>query len=101
MQKLIVGLVALGAFMALRPAVKRRMAQKMREHCGQMMAQFAGPSEAAGQKDLGPETMRRKMREHCEQMAAKRKENMEQFGVRGEEAGVREHSEPTAAAVGA
>ena len=77
MKKLIVGLVALGAFMALRPAVKRRMAQKMREHCGQMMAQFAGPSEAAGQKDLGPETMRRKMREHCEQMAAQHKEQSE------------------------
>jgi len=77
MRKLIVGLAAVGAVMALRPVVKRRMVQKMREHCEQMMGQFAGRSEATGQEATGPRAMREKMREHCEQIApqhAKRSE---------------------------
>jgi hypothetical protein len=54
MKTAIVGLVAVGAAIALRPVV-RRLGQKMREHCERMAAQF------------GP---RGTMREHCEQMAA-------------------------------
>jgi hypothetical protein len=54
MKKAIVGLAALGAIIALRPAA-RRMEQKMREHCAQMAAQckqmaaqVGGRGEAAG-----------------------------------------------------
>ena len=64
MKKLIVGALALGAVMALRPAVKRRMVEKMRAHCKQMMAQFAG----------GDEVTRQEMHEHCAQMAEQHKE---------------------------
>ena len=72
MKKLIVGLLAVGVVMALRPAVKRRMVQKMQEHCKAMMAQFAGRAEATG-----PEAMDQQMREHCEQMAAQHEEHRE------------------------
>jgi hypothetical protein len=65
MKKVIVGLAAAGAVVALRPVLKRRMVQKMRDHCGQMMAQFQGRGEA-----MDRETMAHKMREHCEQLAA-------------------------------
>jgi len=54
MKKAIVGFVAVGAIVGLRP-VARRMSQKMREHCAQMAAQckqmteqFGGGSEAVG-----------------------------------------------------
>ena len=56
MKKAIVGLLALGAAIALRPMV-RRVGQKMREQCERMAAQFGGE-------------MGQRMREHCEQMAA-------------------------------
>ena len=69
MKNLIVGLVAVGAVMALRPVVKRHMVQ-MREHCKQMMS--GGRSEA-----MSHEAMRQKMREHCEQMAAEHEEKSE------------------------
>ena len=39
MKKLIVGVLAVGAVLALRPALRRQMAQRMREHCTQMAAQ--------------------------------------------------------------
>jgi uncharacterized membrane protein YccC len=65
MKKVIVGLAAAGAVIALRPVLKRRMVQKMRDHCEQMMAQFQGRGEA-----MDRETMAHNMREHCEQMAA-------------------------------
>ena len=77
MKKLIVGLVAVGAAMALRPALKRRMVQKMQQHCQQMMAQFAGRRETPGDEAMGPDAMRQKMREHCEQMAAQHEERSE------------------------
>jgi hypothetical protein len=48
MKKLIVGLVSVGAVMALLPVVERRMGHKMREHCEQMMAQFGGRGEPVG-----------------------------------------------------
>ena len=41
-----------------------------------------------------------KVREHCEQMAAKCKQMMAQSGADPEAAGMREHSEATAAQVG-
>jgi hypothetical protein len=94
MKKLIVGLVAVAAVLALRP-VGKRMAQKMREHCEQMagkcqqkMAQFGGGGKEAG------------MREHCEQMAAQHKEKMERFGIGDQETPAPEHSEATAPEVG-
>ena len=39
MKKAVIGLAAVGAVIALRPFVKRRMVRKMREHCRQMAAQ--------------------------------------------------------------
>jgi hypothetical protein len=39
MKKGIVGFVALGVIIALRP-LARRMGQKMREHCAQMAVQY-------------------------------------------------------------
>ena len=70
MKKLIIGLVAFGAVAALRPVLKRRMLQKMGEHCKQMMGQFAAAGETTGNEPIGPEAMRQKMREHCEQMSS-------------------------------
>jgi pyruvate/2-oxoglutarate/acetoin dehydrogenase E1 component len=77
MKKLIIGALAVGAVLALRPAVKRRMVQKMQQHCKQMMAQFAGRRETTGDEAMGPEAVRQKMREHCEQMAAQHEERSE------------------------
>ena len=57
---------------ALRPVVKRRMVEKMRARCKQMMAQFAAGDEATGQ-----EAMHQKMREHCGQMAAHHEQRKE------------------------
>lgn len=76
MKKLIIGLLAVGAAMALRPVVKRRVVQTMQQRCKQMMAQFAGRRETTGDEP-GPEAMRRKMREHCEQMAGQHEEPSE------------------------
>ena len=81
MKKVIVGLVAVGAVMALRPVVKRHMVQKMHEHCKQMMGQFAGHSETTGREAMDREAMRHKMREHCEQMAAQREGHAEPIGT--------------------
>lgn len=65
MKKALIGLVALGAVIALRPLVKRRMVEKMRDHCQQMVAHCqemmagaaGGRAKAAG----------REMPEPCEQ----------------------------------
>ena len=65
MRKVILGLAAAGAVVALRPVVKRRMVQKMREHCERMWRHSRGHGEA-----MGREAMPQKMRGHCEQMAA-------------------------------
>lgn len=76
MKKLILGLAAVGALVALRPVIKRRMVQKMREHCKQMAAHckemMGGHGEATGR-----EAMPQKMREHCEEMAAQHDERTE------------------------
>lgn len=80
MKKAIAGvtaLAALAAMVALGPVVKRRMVQKMRDHCKQMMAQFARDSEMAGQEAMDPEAMRHETHEHCEQMAAQHEERTE------------------------
>lgn len=54
MKKVIIGLLAVGAVMGLRP-VARRMGHRMSEHCGQMAAhckqmaaQCGGRGEAVG-----------------------------------------------------
>jgi len=38
MKKLIIGMLAVGAALALRPVVNGRVVPKMREHCKQKMA---------------------------------------------------------------
>ena len=38
MKKLILGLAAAGAVVALRPVIKRRVVQKMQAHCKEMAA---------------------------------------------------------------
>ena len=81
MKKLIIGVLAVGAALALRPVVKRRMVQKMREHCKQMMSQFAGSSETTAHETMGPEAMPRKMREHCEQIGVRHEERKEPVGT--------------------
>jgi hypothetical protein len=45
MKKAIVGLVAVGAILGLRP-LTRRLGHMMREHCEQMVAQCRGRGEA-------------------------------------------------------
>ena len=65
MKKAIVGLVALGAVIALWPAA-RSMGHKMGEHCGRMAAtckQMMTAQPGSRDEAVG-------MREHCEQMAA-------------------------------
>ena len=72
MKKLIGGLLAVGIVLALRPLLKRRMVEKMREHCKQMMGQFA-----EGGETMSHEAMCRQMREHCEPMTSHRAEHRE------------------------
>jgi hypothetical protein len=67
--------VALGAVVALRPVVKRRMVRKMR--CKQMMGQLIGGSETTADAAMGPEAMPPKMREHCKQTAAQHEQRRE------------------------
>jgi hypothetical protein len=81
MKKLIIGMLAVGAALALRPVVKGRVAPKMREHCKQMMAQFAGSSEPAAHETMGPDAMPQKMREHCMQVAAHHEGRKEPVGT--------------------
>ena len=45
MRKALVGVVAVGALFALRQVVGR-VGRRMRQHCEQMMAQFAGREKA-------------------------------------------------------
>jgi hypothetical protein len=82
MKKLILGLVAIGAVIALRPVVKRRMVQKMGEHCKQMAARCKQMMAAQG-GDRGEAAGRP---EHCKEM-------MGHFEARGE---TREPAEPVA-----
>lgn len=80
MKKLIVGLIVIGAILALRTAAGR-IGQKMREHCREMAGNcrqmMAGKAGKSGQESG--------MREHCKEMA-------EQFGP-GKTAEMQEHSE--------
>ena len=73
MRKLILGLAAVGAVFVVRPAIKRRMVQKMSAHCKQMAAHckemMGGHDEATGR-----EAVHQKMREHCKEMAAQHDE---------------------------
>ena len=46
MKKAFIGVVAISAVLGLRQ-VGRHMAYRMREHCEQMVGQFAGRGEAA------------------------------------------------------
>jgi hypothetical protein len=76
MKKLIVGFAAVGVLMALRPLVKQRAVQKMRDHCKQMATHckemMAGRSETTGH-----EARAQKIREHCEDIAAQHREDAE------------------------
>jgi hypothetical protein len=76
MKKLIVGVAAVGVALALRPLVKRRLVQKMRDHCTQMAAHCKEMMEGRG----GPtadEAEAQEMRERCEEIAARRREDAE------------------------
>ena len=77
MKKLVVGAAAVGAVVALRPVVKRRMLETMREHCGQSACR----SETTGHEAMDPEAMRQKMREHCDPMGAEREERTERVAT--------------------
>ena len=80
MKKALIGFTAVGALIALRPVLKRRIVQKMQEHCQQMAAKckqmMAGPpterGEAAG------------MPEHCKQMREQPEQESPQFVGSGE-----------------
>ena len=72
MKKLIIGLVAVGAVMALRP----RLAHKMRDHCKQMAGHCKEMMEAQGET-ASHEAMRQRAREHCEGMAPHHEEDVE------------------------
>ena len=76
MKKLTVGFAAVGAVMALWLLVKRRVVQKMRDHCKRMAAHctemMQGRSEMRGREPTA-----QKMREHCAQMAAQPREDAE------------------------
>lgn len=81
MKKLIVALLAIATVVALRPVVNRRVVHKMREHCTQMMSEFAGCSEAADCEAAGREAMHQMMRKHCGPMAAQDEERGEAVAV--------------------
>jgi hypothetical protein len=81
MKKLIVGLLAVAAVVSLRPVVKRRVVPMMREHCKQMMSEFAGGSEATACEPAGREAMHQMMREHCGPMAAQDEDASEAVAV--------------------
>jgi hypothetical protein len=73
MKKLIVGVVAVGAVIALRPVLKRRMVQTMREHCKQMAVhckEMMGAQPGDRGETTGQDAMHQKMREHCGPLAA-------------------------------
>ncbi len=81
MKKVIIGLAAIAAIIALRLAAGRG-GQKMREHCmkmaGRCKQMMAGQAGEHGQPDG--------MREHCEEMAA-------HFKGHGQTAETKEHLE--------
>jgi hypothetical protein len=80
MKKLIVGLAAVGALIALRPVARRKMrehCERMASKCKEMMASQPGQHEAAG------------MRERCQEMMAA-------HAGHGERTETPEHPEPEA-----
>lgn len=85
MKKLIVGLVAVGAVLALRPVLKRRMVQTMREHCQQMAGKCKEMMAGRSAEREGSSGMP----EHC-------KEVMAAPGAHEESAETGEHSEQEA-----
>ena len=75
MKKLILGLAAVGAVLALRPVISRRV-QEMSAHCRQMAArckEMMGDHEETSDR----ETMHQKMREHGEGMPAQHGDSTE------------------------
>jgi hypothetical protein len=67
MTKAIFGFAVVGAVIALRPMLKRRLLQKMQQHCQQMAAkckQMMAASSTEGAHGAG-------MPEHCQEMAAR------------------------------
>ena len=73
MKKLILGLAAVGAVLAARPVIERRMVQKMSAHCKQMAArckEMMGDHEEASDR----ETLHPTMRERCGGMSAQHDE---------------------------
>jgi hypothetical protein len=76
MKKLIAGVAAVGVVMALRPLVKRRVVQKMRDHCKQMAAHCKEMMEGRSETP-GHDARTQKMREHREEMAARHREDAE------------------------
>ena len=78
MKKAIFGLAAVATVIALRPVLKRRIVQKMQDHCQQMAAQckqmMAGPSSERGEAAGMPE--------HCKQTAAQLHGEHEAAGTR-------------------
>jgi hypothetical protein len=67
MKKLIVGFAAVVVVIALQPLM-RRVVQKMRDHCKEMMR---------SSETTGHEARTQKMRERCEDMAAQHREDAE------------------------
>ena len=62
--------------MALRPLVKRRVVQKMRDHCKQMATHCKEMMEGRSETP-SHEAWTQKMREHCEEMATRHREDAE------------------------
>jgi hypothetical protein len=76
MKKLIAGVATVGVVMALRPLVKRRVVQKMLDHCKQMAAHCKEMMEGRSET-TGHGARAQKMREHCEAMVAEHREDAE------------------------
>ena len=85
MKKLIVGVLAVGAVIALRPVLQRRLVQKMREHCTQM----AGKCKEIMGAQPGAHGEAREMPEHCKEVIAA-------HGAHEESVETSEHSEQEA-----
>ena len=76
MKKLIAGVATVGVVMALRPLVKRRVVQKLRDHCKQMAAHCKDMMEGRSET-TGHEARAQKTREHCGEIAAQHREDGE------------------------
>ena len=69
MKKVIAGLAAVAIVLASRPLVKRRVVQKMRDHCTQMAGQCKEMIERRSET-AGRESQDEEMRAGCEETAA-------------------------------